>query len=301
VIAGVLEEADREIVGLEVYLFTCPRCGNFVGAHGNIGWLKIETPEHQVRLSGWVREQNAATGKSPVISQETSRRVAGMSLPGLRERANRTLLVIARKWPELDGWYIASGLASDLELQGITYSRDEAEASVLLRLLVDQSQLSADGGAGSISTRGLLDAEALATTRPNSLHAFVAMSFDESLRDAWTNGFDPAIRAAGYIPVRIDNKEYVGGISDEIIAEIRLSRFVVADYTKQVNGVYFEAGFVLGLGLIVIPTCRADELDKLHFDIRHINTLSWKEPGNLVDALSKRIRAVIGAGPNFQN
>ena len=98
-----------------------------------------------------------------------------------------------------------------------------------------------------------------------------------------------------------EDKEYVGGISDEIMAEIRRSRFVIADYTKQVNGVYFEAGFALGLGLIVIPTCRADELDKLHFDIRHINTLSWKEPANLVDALSKRIRAVIGAGPTFQS
>ena len=33
------------------------------------------------------------------------------------------------------------------------------------------------------------------------------------------------------------------------MAEIRRSRFVVADYTGQVNGVYFEAGFALGLGL----------------------------------------------------
>jgi hypothetical protein len=45
------------------------------------------------------------------------------------------------------------------------------------------------------------------------------------------------------------------------MAEIRRSRFVVADYTGQRNGVYFEAGFGLGLGLVVIPTCRADEVD----------------------------------------
>jgi len=90
----------------------------------------------------------------------------------------------------------------------------------------------------------------------------------------------------------------VGGISDEIIAEIRRSRFVVADYAGQANGVYFEAGFALGLGLTVIPTCRADEVGKLHFGIKHINTLLWHDPAELVDALGRRIRAVVGIGPH---
>jgi nucleoside 2-deoxyribosyltransferase len=93
----------------------------------------------------------------------------------------------------------------------------------------------------------------------------------------------------------------VGGISDEMIAEIRHSRFLIADYTEQRNGVYFEAGFALGLGLPVIPTCREDEVEKLHFDIRHMNTLTWTQPKELVESLSKRIRAVIGDGPNINS
>ena len=40
----------------------------------------------------------------------------------------------------------------------------------------------------------------------------------------------------------------------------------VADYTEQVNRLYFEAGFALGLGLLVIPTCRENQIGKLHFD-----------------------------------
>ena len=82
------------------------------------------------------------------------------------------------------------------------------------------------------------------------------------------------------------------------MAEIRMSRFVVADYTGQRNGVYFEAGFAAGLGLTIIPTRRADEIDQLHFDIKHLNTLVWKAPTELADTLAKRIRAVIGAGPD---
>ena len=150
-----------------------------------------------------------------------------------------------------------------------------------------------------LSVRGLLAAEALGATQSNSVRGFVAMSFDDSIRDAWTNGFDPAIRTAGFIPIRIDTKDYVGGISDEIISEIRRSSFVVADYTGQRNGVYFEAGFALGMGITVIPTCRADEVNQLHFDIRHLNTLLWTTPADLADKLSKRIMAVVGTGPNF--
>jgi hypothetical protein len=129
------------------------------------------------------------------------------------------------------------------------------------------------------------------------VQGFVAMWFDPSLEAAWTNGFDPAIRYAGYRPFRIDKEHYVGGITDEIISQIRRSRFVIADYTQQVNGVYFEAGFALGLGLTVIPTCREDEMKGLHFDIRHLNTLPWKEPRELAENLTKRIVAIVGSGP----
>ena len=73
----------------------------------------------------------------------------------------------------------------------------------------------------------------------------------------------------------------------------------VADYTEQVNGVYFEAGFALGLGFLVIPTCRENQIGKLHFDIRHPNTLPWKTPEDLSANLSKRILAVVGVGPNI--
>jgi hypothetical protein len=58
----------------------------------------------------------------------------------------------------------------------------------------------------------------------------------------------------------------------------------------------FEAGFALGL--TVIPTCQADEIDQLHFDIRHLNTLAWTKPEDLAVKLSQRIRGVIGGGSN---
>jgi hypothetical protein len=276
----------------------CPRCGDFEFEQ-LIGLRTIVSPDEMVRLSGWVRQQNAA-GLVPVrITPQTWHRVAGMPLPGLRERANLALGLIARKHPDVRKVINLPVVAIDLELLGVTYSQTSDAAMQLIHILLEDGYLkwgSSPGTDGHITPKGLLAAEALGASGSNSLQGFVAMSFDPSLREAWTNGFDPGIRAAGFRPARIDDKDYVGGITDEIMAEVRRSRFVVADYTNQRNGVYFEAGFALGLGRTVIPTCRADEIDKLHFDIKHLNTLSWKSPAELAEGLSRRIRAVVGTG-----
>jgi hypothetical protein len=273
----------------------CPRCGDFeYDASGRLSGQ--HGPNEMVRLSGWVREQNAC-GVVPVqITRATWRRVTCMRLPGLRERASRALSYLTRE-PFVTS-FTRTTLVQDLELQGRSYSEGERDVSQLIEVLIYQEFLRVSGAAVVLTVKGLLEAEAQQTPGFNSANGFVAMSFDPSLREVWTNGFDPAIRAAGFRPVRLDNEDYVGGITDEIMSEIRRSRFVVADFTGQRHNVYFEAGFALGIGLTVIPTCRADENDKLEFDIRHLNTLEWKSPDELVEKVNRRIRAVIGAGPD---
>jgi hypothetical protein len=258
-----------------------------------------------VRLSGWVREQNAA-GILPVrITPEASRRVAQMRMPGLRERANRALRVIARKYPDLINPTEFIKITADLEHQGISYSRNQEDAMRLLHILIDDgsfrgivSNTTNRAVSGTLTPKGLLVAEDLGSSDLSSAQGFVAMWFDDSMNDAWTDGFYEGIRAAGFRPLRLDNEDYVGGITDEIMAQIRRSRFVVTDYTAQRNSVYFEAGFALGLGLTVIPTCRSDEIAALTFDVKHLNTLPWNTPAELADGLNRRIRAVIGVGPD---
>jgi hypothetical protein len=274
-------------------IFSCRRCGNYEGGSA-IGWLPVKTLDHRVRLSGWVRDQNAV-GVVPRLAPDVSSLVAQMRLPGLRERASRVLAKLARD--RSDSLFNRDAVGRDPELQGCSYSLNEQDVALLIRILIDDNCLRINGGSCALTVKGLLAAEELESGGSNFAQGFVAMWFGEGLRDAWTNGFDPGIRAAGFRPFRIDNKDYVGGITDEIMAEVRRSRFVVADYTGQVNGVYFEAGFALGLGLTVIPTCRADDVAKLHFDIKHLNTLLWHAPAELADALNRRIRAVVGTGP----
>lgn len=132
--------------------------------------------------------------------------------------------------------------------------------------------------------------------------AFVAMWFEGSMSNVFDKGIKPAVEAAGYEPLRIDLKPDASKIDDEIIAEIRRSRFIVADFTHgdegARGGVYFEAGFAMGLGIPVIFTCRSDMVDKLHFDTRQYAHIVWDTPEQLRDELKYRILARIGEGPD---
>lgn len=136
-------------------------------------------------------------------------------------------------------------------------------------------------------------AELQRTEKKDVKQGFVAMWFDKSMDLVWENAIEKAIRDAGFFPRRVDNKEHNNKICDEIIAEIRRSKFVVCDFTGQRGGVYFEAGFALGLDIPVIWTCKSDEVDKLHFDTRQYNHIVWDNEADLYTKLLNRVKATI--------
>jgi nucleoside 2-deoxyribosyltransferase len=125
----------------------------------------------------------------------------------------------------------------------------------------------------------------------------IAMWFNPLMDAARAEGLEPAIRQAGYSPVIVSGVEHINKIDDEIISLIRKSKFLVADFTGHRGGVYFEAGFAMGLALPVFWTCRQDDLSNLHFDIRQYNCIDWTTPADLAVRLKRRIEAIIGPGP----
>lgn len=121
------------------------------------------------------------------------------------------------------------------------------------------------------------------------------------MQTIYDNAISAGILDAGYKPHRVDQREYNDKIDDEIIVQIKRSRFIVADFTGHRGGVYYEAGFAKGLGLEVIFTCRNDDMENLHFDIRQYNCIDWAED-KLTDfrkKLSNRIERSLGRG-NYQ-
>jgi CheY-like chemotaxis protein len=136
---------------------------------------------------------------------------------------------------------------------------------------------------------------AIARASPSlSGQAFVAMWFTGELSAIYNRAIKPAIKAAGYRPMIIRLKEHANKIDDEIISEIGKSTFLVADFTGHRGGVYFEAGIAMGREVPVIWTCRKDDIDNLHFDIRQYNCIAWSKPDEFRKRLQKRISHVIG-------
>jgi hypothetical protein len=85
---------------------------------------------------------------------------------------------------------------------------------------------------------------------------FVAMAFGDEFNAAYDEGILPALKPdCGFDSIRVDRVEHTDNINDKIIADIRRSQFLVADFTGHRQGVYFEAGFALGLGKTVIWSC----------------------------------------------
>jgi len=140
-----------------------------------------------------------------------------------------------------------------------------------------------------------------ASSSSSVVQAFIAMWFDESMDETYRDGIAKAVREAGYEPLRIDGKEHNSKIDDEIIAEIRRSRFVVADFTQGASGarggVYYEAGFAHGLGIPVIFTCQKSSIESAHFDTRQYNHIVWETHEQLRKQLAQRISATMGDGP----
>ncbi len=144
-----------------------------------------------------------------------------------------------------------------------------------------------------LSLNGWKRISELKKIKTDSKKAFVAMWFNSELDEIWEQGIKPALEETGFQPLRIDLEEHNEKICDKIIAEIKTSGLVIADFTGQRGGVYFEAGFALGLGIPVIWTCRKNDIGNLHFDTRQYNHIVWETAEELKEKLKNRIMATI--------
>jgi hypothetical protein len=178
-------------------------------------------------------------------------------------------------------------------------ARSREEVEFLIEALIQRKYVRGGPTSATVTIAGWERLEELRKSGRNSALVFVAMWFDRSIAQLYDEAIMPAIREVGYEPLRIDRHEHVNRIDDEIVGQIRRSGFMVADFTGQRLGVYFEAGLMMGLGRNVIWMCRQDELtdQKLHFDIRQYNFIPWESVEDARCKLLHRIRAIEGEGP----
>jgi len=274
----------------------CPRCGEFKASGTALAVLGRGLGKVQrAKISGWILEQNRA-GAIPMLTTSNLEKILLRPRPSVAERATNLLIEAERGLTDLGDRFDMK----DPRFLAATYSSNQHDVIYLLNLLRDQGLAEAKtiDGQCEILPRGYIKLDELRNKSTTSSQGFVAMWFDQGLNETYTNGFQVGIFQAGYEPIRIDRTEHINRIDDEIIRQIKASRFVVADFTGHRSGVYFEAGFALGLDIPVFWTCRKSDMEQLHFDIRQFNCIDWETPEDLANRLAVRLEAVMGPGPN---
>lgn len=287
----------------------CPQCTNFtISGTAQLNLANYEDKDRW-KVSAWLVQYRPS-----IVTTDEIDTACKSAVPSLLTRADRMLRWLNEKFPpgrlfsinDLGEWVnvhddqfgIVGGSLTSSPLVSIGWNRDIDEMVFMAQeVLCNELELlvSQNNHEYQVSPKGLVHLEGRKDEQ--SSLGFCAMWFAEEVTSLWIEAIEPAIRLAGFEPLRIDSKQHNGKIDDEIMASIRGARFVIADFTGNRGGVYYEAGFAHGLGLPVIFMCR--DGDELHFDVRQYNCIFWK-PDQLLEAqdrVKNRILATLGQGP----
>lgn len=283
-----------------VFVIGCRRCGSYE-ITGQLQTLLMKNPltyRALANASGWVRQNQGA-----LLAEADEAFIRRLRTPPVGQRGEYLLRHLATVYPR-------AGHAFRIDLNdpayvAITWSEAVGDLYFIAwdYLGREQGFLAPDvndtfGNSTKITSKGWAFLESL-DLNPGSPHGFVAMAFRQELVPVYERAIRPAIEEAGYEALRIDRKRHENLIEDEIVAAIRRSRFVVADFTFQSNGVFYEAGYARGLGLRVIRTCRDTDTKQVHFDQSHYHIQSWRAEAleEFAQELRFRIEAAVGRGP----
>jgi len=220
----------------------------------------------------------------------------------INERIDSTLLLFYKIQPELNG---AICFDPKEELVKVFFGVNQwRQAEYFIRMLkslglVEDGEPILSAQNLCLTYRGWNRIDELLETQSKHNQGFIAMMFDEALFEV-EQAIKNAISKAGYKASIIKDKQYNGQIVPEILYEIRQSDFVIADMTGNRGGVYYEAGYGLGVGKELIITVNENlEDEQPHFDIAQINQIRYSSPEELEQRLYDRIIATVGKGNQY--
>jgi len=281
------------------YRYTCPNCGTYI-VSDNVkdDGIDKDLPKHI--LSGYARELSDS-GKEAYFSTNSLKNIIDSPLipQSPFEKLDKLLI-----WYYRQSDYFGKAVKIS-DTPAICYAVNKLELEKLHNQILDMYLKQNNVNQVFLTLEGYQHCAKVLSSKSRTTNAFVAMWFDPDVSDIYNAAIAPAIEECGFRPVRVDNVEHNNDITDEIIAGIKDSRFVIADMTGYRGGVYYEAGYARGLGIPVIFTCRKDWFDgekdadgktvkeKIHFDINHQNIIVWETEDDLKKRIIDRIRATI--------
>ena len=297
--------------------FNCARCGEYSINSDLASDIEYDnnTTIQIANISGWIRES-----QNPTIYYDDYQQLLELKTLTVAEKAEKLFRYLVEEYP-VAGMPIKihpdmlGGITQDmnrtdlppervtrikslLPLLSISWSCDGNEFRYIMEeyLWKEKGFISLEPGK-NITPKGWAYWDSLKYINVDSQFTFIAMWFDPCM-DTTLSVFEESVLNAGYKPVRVDNTDHLNNINDEILSLIRQSKFLLADFTGQRDGVYFESGYAQGLGIKVLWLCHEDDKDNLHFDTDHNNYIFWNEcePKELIEKIQFRIERNFGKG-----
>lgn len=280
----------------------CDRCGTFIITRP--ARLAIASERIGYKMLAWIRNLTEQEADPPRLTAEMLESIE-KNLPDYTVTEKQLILLknIERRMdfpgeevslmPKIH--YPLSWAKNEKEFT--YYLKSLAERGLIRFSVEDHRTINDPIRVVDITAAGWDFLERNARTATISDQAFVAMSFSPELKTIWENGIKKAIERVGYVAYRVDSEPHADRIDVKIMAEIKNSRFLVADVTEQKRGVYFEAGYALGLGIPVLWLCRKNDLKNAHFDTNHYNHVLWENEAGLEEELYNFVCAIVGKGP----
>lgn len=283
--------------------FECPRCGLF-GITRGLELRLGSNPDAKAKAFILASERRIRKPEEPIVLSED---YSGVRDGEVWVRLDEFLSAFPRSTYEMlerTLLNLAAMVSHPSEAITVTesnaplfFSRDARGQFYMLRQMKDMgwiTQPTTIPGDLTIEARGWQKIEELTKiVGKKAEQAFVAMWFDASMQEVYEKAILPAIEKTGLRCVRIDLIQHNNKICDQIVAEIKRSKYVVADFTGNRGGVYFEAGLAQGLGLPVIWVVSEEHLKDVHFDTRQYNHIVYASPEELYEKLVNRIHATI--------
>lgn len=282
-------------VSIDMFRYNCPRCGEVEISGILYSVIESEKKYDKIKylLSGVTRYRT--DHKLPVITLLTNNFQELLDSSFVPRNFSDKLDLIVRYLGKKSE-HIGQAIQIDLNLDyPIAFCKNDVEFIFLLNHLEEMGLIysTEKGRVYVLKFEGWNRIDELNRKVKKKRQGFIAMWFDDSMSDIYEKGFRQAVIDCGYEPMRIDLKQHNNKIDDEIMVEIRNSGFLVADFTGNRGGVYFEAGFAMGLGIDVIWTCRKNEIENLHFDTRQFNHITWETIDEIYNGLTNRIKNTI--------
>jgi len=251
------------------------------------------------KVSSWIYEQNNEFNNVPEIDEEKFIAVMKMPDKKIKEKFDFMMKYLAN----------ISLKKTDINyIKVACWMKDDDEQGALLTKAIDMGYVSGIEVQGSaagtyiisinnpkLSFDGLEYVESLNEPNINSKQVFAAFYFSDEIKEIFDTEVRKAVEECGLTYTRVSSSTTAHDttINDEIIAMIKSSRIVIADFTDHRNSVYFEAGYALGMKLPLIWTCRSDHADKLSFDTRQYPHILWDTADDLQQQLINRIKTIL--------